>query len=76
MTFLFLNDIIATETIVDAEIGVDGDIRAKGSLRDLGEIKLRSVAEKVKTKLRKKRSPGFKKRFKKAVKKTWVSKLN
>ena len=49
------------EAQIDAEIGAEGNIRAKGSIRDLKEIKLR-----------KKRSPGFGKRFKKSFKKVWV----
>jgi len=53
---------IIIEAIIDAELGASGNIRAKGNLRDLKDIKLR-----------KKRSPGFGKRFKKAFKKTWVS---
>ena len=57
----FLNDNFP-EAIIDAELGASGNIRAKGNLRDLKDIKLR-----------KKRSPGFGKRFKKAFKKTWVS---
>merc|ERR1711915_1061384 len=51
---------IIIEAIIDAELGASGNIRAKGNLRDLKDIKLR-----------KKRSPGFGKRFKKAFKKTW-----
>ena len=49
--------------MLDAEIGAAGNIRAKGTIRDLKDIKFR-----------KKRSPGFGKRFKKAFKKVWVSK--
>merc|ERR1711915_400606 len=51
---------IIIEAIIDAELGASGNIRAKGNLRDLKDVKLR-----------KKRSPGFGKRFKKAFKKTW-----
>jgi len=57
---LFEESGIFLEAQIDAEIGAEGNIRAKGSIRDLKEIKSR-----------KKRSPGFGKRFKKSFKKVW-----
>jgi len=57
---LFDDNGIILEAIIDAEIGATGNIRAKGTLRDLGDIRVR-----------KKRSPGFGKRLKKAAKKVW-----
>merc|ERR1712228_377199 len=59
---------IIIEASIDAELGASGNIRAKGNLRDLKDIKLR-----------KKRSPGFGKRFKKTWKqvvKNPVKKIN
>ena len=50
------------EVLVDAEVGAVGDIKCEFKIRDLKDIKFR-----------KKRSPGFGKRFKKSFKKVWVS---
>merc|ERR1719312_1186276 len=55
---LFEESGIFLEAKIDAEIGANGNIRAKGRIRDLKDIKGR-----------KKRSPGFGSRFKKAFKK-------
>jgi len=51
--------------MLDAEIGAVGDLRGWFKIRDFKDIKLR-----------KKRSPGFGKRFKKSFKKVWVIQIN
>jgi len=57
---LFDDSGIFLEAKINAEIGAVGNMRVRGSIRDLKDIKFR-----------KKRSPGFGKRFKKAFKKVW-----
>jgi len=57
---LFKESGIFLEAQIDAEIGANGNIRAKGRIRDLKEIKGR-----------KKRSPGWGKKFRKSFKKVW-----
>jgi len=57
---LFEEEGIFMEAQIDAEIGANGNIRAKGNIRDLKEIKGR-----------KKRSPGWGKKFRKSFKKVW-----
>jgi len=57
---LFEEEGIFMEAQIDAEIGANGNIRAKGRIRDLKEIKGR-----------KKRSPGWGKKFRKSFKKVW-----
>ena len=50
------------EVLLDAEVGAVGEMKGEFKIRDLKDIKFR-----------KKRSPGFGKRFKKSFKKVWVS---
>jgi len=57
---LFEDSGIFLEVMLDAEIGAVGDLRGWFKIRDFKDIKLR-----------KKRSPGFGKRFKKSFKKVW-----
>merc|ERR1712142_564056 len=57
---LFTESGIFLEAKIDAEIGATGNIRAKGRIRDLRDLKGR-----------RKRSPGFGKRFRKSFKKVW-----
>jgi len=57
---LFEESGIFLEAQIDAEIGANGNIRAKGNIRDLKDIKGR-----------KKRSPGWGKKFRKSFKKVW-----
>jgi len=59
---LFVQYINILEAKIDAEIGANGNIRAKGNVEELKYIAGR-----------KKRSPGFGSRFKKAFKKAVVS---
>jgi len=66
---LFEESGIFLEAKIDAEIGANGNIRAKGNVEELKYIsKLKKYIRG-----RKKRSPGFGKRFKKAFKKAVVS---
>merc|ERR1712013_127407 len=63
---LFEESGIFLEAKIDAEIGANGNIRAKGNVEELKYIsKLKKYIRG-----RKKRSPGFGKRFKKAFKKS------
>merc|ERR1711872_1126667 len=67
---LFKESGIFLEATIDAEIGASGNIRVKGNIMELKNIY--KLKEKVEEKLRKKRSPGFGKKFKKSFKKAWV----